>query len=127
MGCPARDVDSLGVSLSPETVQELVHRVYAGFEAANALAGGLAGRTVTVRGATGEERAWLDVALRACAAEIVAEGGEVLVAGSLATRRDRDAALSIGDVEAIWTVLGSLSGLAIAPAPVADAPLLRAA
>jgi hypothetical protein len=127
MGCPARDVDSLGVSLSPETVQELVNRVYAGFEAANALAGGLAGRTVTVRGATGEERAWLDVALRACAAEIVAEGGEVLVAGSLATRRDRDAALSIGDVEAIWTVLGSLSGLAIAPAPVADAPLLRAA
>jgi hypothetical protein len=127
MGCPARDVDSLGVSLSPETVQELVNRVYAGFEAANALAGGLAGRTVTVRGATGEERAWLEVALRACAAEIVAEGGEVLVAGSLATRRDRDAALSIGDVEAIWTVLGSLSGLAIAPAPVADAPLLRAA
>jgi len=127
MGCPARDVDSLGVSLSPETVQELVNRVYAGFEAANALAGGLAGRTVTVRGATGEERSWLDVALRACAAEIVAEGGEVLVAGSLATRRDRDAALSIGDVEAIWTVLGSLSGLAIAPAPVADAPLLRAA
>jgi hypothetical protein len=127
MGCPARDVDSLGVSLSPETVQELVNRVYAGFDAANALAGGLAGRTVTVRGATGEERAWLDVALRACAAEIVAEGGEVLVAGSLATRRDRDAALSIGDVEAIWTVLGSLSGLAIAPAPVADAPLLRAA
>ena len=127
MGCPARDVDSLGVSLSPETVQELVNRVYAGFEAANALAGGLAGRTVTVRGATGEERAWLDVALRACAAEIVAEGGEVLVAGSLATRRDRDAAFSIGDVEAIWTVLGSLSGLAIAPAPVADAPLLRAA
>ena len=98
MGCPARDVDSLGVSLSPETVQELVNRVYAGFEAANALAGGLAGRTVTV-----------------------------LVAGSLATRRDRDAAFSIGDVEAIWTVLGSLSGLAIAPAPVADAPLLRAA
>jgi len=127
MGCPARDVDSLGVSLSPETVQDLVNRVYAGFEAANALAGGLAGRTVTVRGATGEERAWLEVALRACAAEIVAEGGEVLVAGSLATRRDRDAALSIGDVEAIWTVLGSLSGLAIAPAPVADAPLLRAA
>jgi len=127
MGCPARDVDSLGVSLSPETVQELVNRVYAGFEAANALAGGLAGRTVTVRGATGEERSWLDVALRACAAEIVTEGGEVLVAGSLATRRDRDAALSIGDVEAIWTVLGSLSGLAIAPAPVADAPLLRAA
>ena len=127
MGCPARDVDSLGVSLSPETVQELVNRVYAGFEAANALAGGLAGRTVTVRGATGEERSWLDVALRACAADIVAEGGEVLVAGSLATRRDRDAALSIGDVEAIWTVLGSLSGLAIAPAPVAEAPLLRAA
>jgi hypothetical protein len=127
MGCPACGVDSLGVSLSPETVQTLVNRVYAGFEAANALAGGLAGRTVTVRGATGEERAWLDVALRACAAEIVAEGGEVLVAGSLATRRDRDAALSIGDVEAIWTVLGSLSGLAIAPAPVADAPLLRAA
>src|SRR5262245_7068728 len=127
MGCPACDVDSLGVSLSPETVQALVHRVYAGFEAANALAGGLAGRTVTVRGATGEERAWLDVALRACAAEIVAESGEVLVAGSLATRRDRETALSIGDVEAIWTVLGSLSGLAIAPAPVADAPLLRAA
>jgi len=115
------------VPLSPEAVQALVTRVYAGFEAANALAGGLAGRTVTVRGATGEELAWLDVALRACAAEIVAEGGEVLVAGSLATRRDRVAALSVADVEAIWTVLGSLSGLAIAPAPAADEPLLRAA
>ena len=39
------------------------------------------------------------------------------VAGSLATRRDRATALSIADVEAIWTVLGSLSGHAIAPAP----------
>ena len=113
--------------LSPEAVQALVARVYAGFEAANALAGGLAGRTVTVRGATGEERAWLEVALRACAAELVAEGGEVVVAGSLATRRDRATALSIADVESIWTVLGSLSGLAIAPAPAADEPLLRAA
>jgi hypothetical protein len=51
----------------------------------------------------------------------------VTVAGSLATRRDRATALSIGDVEAIWTVLGSLSGLAIAPAPVAEERLLRAA
>jgi hypothetical protein len=124
---PPSGVDPLEVSLSPETVQALVARVYAGFEAANLLAGGLAGRTVTVRGATGEERAWLEVALRACAAELVDDGAEVIVAGSLATRRDRAAALSIGDVEAIWTVLGSLSGLAIAPAPVAEAPLLRAA
>ena len=77
---------------------------------------------MTVRGATGEERAWLEVALQACAAELVDQGGEVVVAGSLATRRDRATALSIGDVEAIWTVLGSLSGLAIAPAPVAETP-----
>src|SRR3954447_8053182 len=120
-------VDPLSVPLSPEAVQALVARVYAGFEAANALAGGLAGRTVTVRGATGEERAWLEVALQACAADIVPEGGEVVVAGSLATRRDRARALSIADVEALWTVLGSLSGLGIAPAPAADEPLLRAA
>ena len=124
---PRREVDPQEVSLSPETVQALVARVYAGYEAANALAGGLAGRTVTVRGATGDELAWLDVALRACAAEPVQHGGEVIVAGSLATRRDRATALSIGDVEAIWTVLGSLSGLAIAPAPVAEEPLRRAA
>jgi hypothetical protein len=121
-------VDSLEVSLSPEIVQALVTRVYSGFEAANLLAGGLAGRTVTVRGATGEERAWLEVALRACAAELVEDGGEVVVAGSLATRRDRATALAIGDVEAIWTVLGALSGLAIAPAPTAaETRLLRAA
>ena len=123
----ASGVDPLEVPLSPETVRALVTRVYAGFEAANLLAGGLAGQTVTVRGATGEERAWLEVALRACAAELVAEDGEVVVAGSLATRRDRKTALSIADVEAIWTVLGSLSGLAIAPAPVAEERLLRAA
>jgi hypothetical protein len=120
-------VDPLEVPLSPDTVRALVTRVYAGFEAANLLAGGLAGQTVTVRGATGEERAWLEVALQACAAELVEEGGEVTVAGSLATRRDRATALSIGDVEAIWTVLGSLSGLAIAPAPVAEERLLRRA
>lgn len=114
------------MSLTPDIVATLVTRVYAGYEAANALAGGLAGQTVTVRGATGEERAWLEVALSACAAEIVDEGGEVVVAGSLATRRDRSHALSIADVEAIWTVLGSLSGLAIAPAP-AESRLLRAA
>src|SRR3954465_2666634 len=93
-------VDPLSVPPSPEAVQALVARVYAGFEAANALAGGLAGRTGTGRGAPGEERGWLGVALRACAAEIVADDGEVVVAGSLATRRDRARALSIADVEA---------------------------
>ena len=127
MGRHPSGVDFVEVSLTPETVQALVTRVYAGFEAANLLAGGLAGRTVTVRGATGEERAWLEVALQACAAELVGQNGEVVVAGSLATRRDRATALSIGDVEAIWTVLGSLSGLAIAPAPGAETRLLRAA
>src|SRR6478736_4989371 len=101
MGRHPCGVDFVEVSLTPETVQALVTRVY----------GGLAGRTVTVRGATGEERAWLEVALQACAAELVGQNGEVVVAGSLATRRDRATALSIGDVEAIWTVLGSLSGL----------------
>src|SRR3954465_13653442 len=95
-------VDPQSVPLSPEAVQALVARVYAGFEAANALAGGLAGRTGTVRGATGEERAWLEVALRACTEELVAEDGEVLVAGSLATRRDRRTALSIADVGGVW-------------------------
>jgi hypothetical protein len=114
------------VSLTPDSVHTLVARVYAGFEAANALAGGLAGARVIVRGATGEERAWLDVALVACAAEIVDADGDVTVAGSLATRRDRSSSLSIADVEAIWTVLGSLSGHAIAPAP-GETRLLRAA
>jgi hypothetical protein len=114
------------VSLTPDSVHALVSQVYAGYEAASALAGGLAGATVTVRGATGEERAWLDVALLACAAEIVDGGGDVTVAGSLATRRDRASSLSIADVEQIWTVLGSLTGHAIAPAPF-ETPLLRAA
>ena len=114
------------MSLTPESVHALVAQVYAGYEAANALAGGLAGARVTVRGATGEERSWLEVALVACAAEIVDGECDVKVAGSLATRRDRAASLSIADVEAIWTVLGSLSGHAIAPAP-AETRLLRAA
>jgi hypothetical protein len=119
-------VDHLRVSLTPDTVHALVGQVYAGYEAANALAGGLAGCRVSVRGATGEERAWLEVALVACAAEIVDGDAEVTVTGSLATRRDRRSSLSIGDVEAIWTVLGSLSGHAIAPAP-GETQLLRAA
>jgi hypothetical protein len=114
------------VSLTPSSVHALVSQVYAGFEAANALAGGLAGATVTVRGATGEERAWLEVAVVACAAEIVDGDADVIVTGSLATRRDRGSSLSIADVEAIWTVIGSLSGHAIAPAP-AETQLLRAA
>jgi hypothetical protein len=114
------------VSLTPESVHALVSQVYAGYEAATALAGGLAGCKVAVRGATGAERAWLEIALLACAAAIVDADGDVTVAGSLATRRDRNAALSIADVEAIWTVLGSLSGHAIAPAP-GETQLLRAA
>lgn len=114
------------MSFSPDTVHTLVDQVYAGYEAATALAGGLAGCTVSVRGATGEERAWLEVALVACAAEIVDGDGEVTVAGSLATRRDRRSSLTIADVEAIWTVLGSLCGHAIAPAP-GETQLLRAA
>ena len=114
------------MSLTPESVRSLVGQVYAGYEAANALAGGLAGSNVVVRGATGEERAWLEIALVACAAVIVDSDGDVTVTGSLATRRDRATSLSIADVEAIWTVLGSLSGHAIAPAP-GETQLLRAA
>ena len=118
--------DPLKVSLTPDTIHKLVGQVFAGYEAANALAGGLAGCKVQVRGATGPERAWLEIALTACAAEIVDGDGQVVVAGSLATRRDRSSSLSIADVEAIWTVLASLTGHAIAPAP-GETQLLRAA
>ncbi len=111
---------------SPHRVHELIVRVYAGNDAAHALAGSLAGARVAIRGATGDERRWLETALTACAAEIVSEHPELVVAGSLATRADRHGALTTADVEAIWTVLGALRGLAVAPAPSAQ-PLLRAA
>ncbi len=114
------------MSLTPDSVHKLIAQVYTGYEAATMLAGGLAGTKVTIRGATGDERVWLEVALVACAAEIVEADGDVTVTGSLATRRDRASSLSIADVEAIWTVLGSLSGHAIAPAP-GETRLLRAA
>ena len=61
-GRPTRGRQPEGVA-DPRSVHALVCQVYAGYEAANALAGGLAGAKVTVRGATGEERAWLEVAL----------------------------------------------------------------
>jgi hypothetical protein len=74
---------------------DLIARIHAGFEAERVLADCLDGRTVAVRGLTGDEAVTVERQLEACGAEIGRMVGPetwALVAGSQATSEDHVAA-----------------------------------